>query len=148
MTCRIRPALACLAVLASWTTVVAVEFKLDRRAIEQAIYIGQGRDAERERAQRPYRLPINRPPIDYIDVVTPFRRILLFTEQQRRLGNRSIGQREAIELLNEAPGQIDLWVEFTFHPLNSFVGVPDYDVVMMTPTGTVLFSEDEMKVSA
>jgi hypothetical protein len=117
---------------------MAVEFKLDRRGIEQAIYIGQGSDAERERAQRPYRLAINRPPLDYIDVVTPFRRLVLFTEQQRRVGGSSVGQRQAIELLNEAPGQIDLWVEFTFHPLNAFVGVPNYDVVLMTPAGTAI----------
>jgi hypothetical protein len=120
------------------TVLVAVEFTLDRRGIEQAIYIGQGREAEREQAQRPYRLAINRPPLDYIDVVTPFRRVLLFAEQRRRIGDRSVGQRQAIELLNEAPGQIDLWVEFTFHPLNTFVGVPNYDVVLMTTSGTAI----------
>jgi hypothetical protein len=138
VTCRIRPALVVLAAVASSTTLFAVEFTLDRRGIEQAIYIGQGSDAERERAQRPYRLAVNRPPLDYIDVVTPFRRLVLFTEQRRRLGNRSLGQREAIELLNEAPRQIDLWVEFTFHPMNTFVGVPGYDVVLMTPDGMAI----------
>jgi hypothetical protein len=120
------------------SVLTAVEFTLDRRSIEQAIYIGQGNDRERERAQRPYRLAINRPPLDYIDVVTPFRRLILFTEQRRRLGGSSVGQRQAIELLNEAPGQIDLWVEFTFHPLNAYVGVPDYDIVLMTPEGTAI----------
>jgi hypothetical protein len=114
---------------------MAVEFRLDRRSIEQAIYIGQGNAAERERAQRPYRLAINRPPLDYIDVVTPFRRLVLFAEQRRRIGDRSVGQRQAIELLGEAPGQIDLWAEFTFHPLNAFVGVPNYDIVLTTPAG-------------
>jgi hypothetical protein len=133
-----RPALVFLAAVASCPTLMAVEFKLDRRSIEQAIYIGQGSDAERERAQRPYRLAVNRPPLDYIDVVTPFRRLVLFTEQRRRVGGSSVGQRQAIELLNEAPGQIDLWVEFTFHPLNAFVGVPNYDVVLMTPAGTAI----------
>jgi hypothetical protein len=139
---RVRPARVVLGAVVSTitlsTVLTAVEFTLDRRGIEQAIYIGQGRDAERELAQRPYRLAINRPPLDYIDVVTPFRRVLLFTEQQRRIGNRSVGQRQAIELLNEAPGQIDLWVEFTFHPLNTYVGVPNYDVVLMTPTGMAI----------
>jgi hypothetical protein len=133
-----RPTLVLLAAVASSTTLIAIEFTLDRRGIEQAIYLGQGSEAERERAQRPYRLAINRPPLDYIDVVTPFRRLLLFTEQRRRIGDRSVGQRQAMELLNEAPGQIDLWVEFTFHPLNTYVGVPNYEVVLMTPTGTAI----------
>jgi len=33
--------------------------------------------------------------------------------------------------LSEAPGQITLVLELTFHPLNNFIGVPDYDIALV-----------------
>jgi hypothetical protein len=114
----------------------AVEPVLDRRAMEEAILMGQSRfDAERTRFHNRYRISISRPPVDWIDVITPFHRVALAAEARARLGDRVFGQREALAALNVAPNLIELLVELTFHPLNNFVGVPAYDVTL-TSQGT------------
>jgi hypothetical protein len=115
----------------------AIQSVLDRRAIEEAILIGQSRfDAERARFHNGYRIAVSRPPVDWIDVITPFHRVALAAEARARLGDRVFGQREASAALNTAPNVIDLVVELTFHPLNTFVGVPAYDVTLSRASGT------------
>jgi hypothetical protein len=74
--------------------------------------------------------------VDWIDVITPYHRVELAAETNARTGSRQVGQREALEMLREAPNQIDLIVELTFHPLNTFVGVPLYQVAMIGPRGS------------
>ena len=62
--------------------------------------------------------------MDYLEIVTPFRRIVLAAQARAGAGDRRFGQREALEIEAAAPGQIDLYAELTFHPLNTFVLVP------------------------
>ena len=110
---------------------------LDRRAIEEAVYLGQSRlDAEKNRFHQQYRLPVSRPPVDWIDVITPYHRVVLAAEARARLGDRIFGQREAAAALNAAPYPIELLIELTFHPLNAFVNVPEYDVALFRPPST------------
>ena len=116
----------------------AVEMMLDTRAIGEAILVGQSRiDRERARAHEPYRLKVATAPVDWIDVVTPFHRVMLAAEARARIGDRLFAQREAFAALAEAPGQIVLVVEMTFHPLNTFVGVPAYVVTLTGPKGSL-----------
>lgn len=110
----------------------AVELTLTPRALAEAIDIGQSRiDAFRRRFHQPYRIAVARPPVDYIDVVTPFRRVALAAGTRARLGDRMFGQREALAALAAAPEQIDLLVELTFHPMNTYVGVPAFGVELL-----------------
>ena len=110
----------------------AVQMMLDPRAVSEAIAIGQTRvDADRARFHGPYRLAVNRAPIDFIEVVTPFRRVALHAESRARVGDRLFGQRQALEMLNAAPAELDVWVELTFHPQNNYVGVPAYEVALI-----------------
>jgi hypothetical protein len=135
MTVRILAlgALACVAVTA------AVDVPLDPRAVTEAIAIGQSRnDRDRTRFHAPYRLPVNRSPIDYVDVVTPFRRVVLMAQSRAQIGDRSFGQRQALAMLDEGPAQIDIRVELTFHPLNTYVSVPSYQVSLVAPRGTAI----------
>jgi hypothetical protein len=114
----------------------AVQLALDRRAVEEAIYIGQSRiDADRTRFHVPYRVPVVRPPIDWIDVITPFHRVELAAEANARRGGRMFSQQEAIEVMKDAVNQIDLLIEMSFHPLNTFVAVPLYQVQIALPGG-------------
>ena len=110
----------------------AMQPTLDRRGIEEAIQSGQSRlDAERGRFHAVYRITVSRPPVDWIDVITPYYRVALAAEARARLGDRTFGQREASAALNLAPNLVELVVEMTFHPLNTFVGVPAYDVTLV-----------------
>ena len=125
-----RLAVVC-GVLSASVSSSAMQAMLDRRAIEEAIQIGQSRfDAERARFHAVYRITMTRPPVDWIDVVTPYHRVALAAEGRARLGDRTFGQREASAALSAAPNLVELLIELTFHPLNTFVGVPVYDVTL------------------
>jgi hypothetical protein len=131
---RCLVAICLLAVLS--TSSNAVQMTLDERAITEAISIGQSRiDRERVRFHQQYRLTVKTLPVDWIDVITPFHRIVLAAEAKARAGNRLFAQREALAALNEAPGQITLVLELTFHPLNNFIGVPDYEIALVGAKG-------------
>jgi hypothetical protein len=132
-----RRTLAVFGHLACWTVSAgAIQLTLDRRAIEEAIYIGQSRiESERTRFHAPYRVRVAQPPIDWIDVITPFHRVELAAEMNARSGRRQFGQQEALEALGDVPNQVDLLIEMTFHPLNTFAAVPSYQVEVILPGG-------------
>jgi hypothetical protein len=128
-----RTVACCLLLLSP--SVRAVQPRLDRRAIEEAIFLAQSNlDAERLRFHAPYRIGVTSPPIDWIDVITPFHRVELAAETSDRAGNR-FGQREALQVLGTAVDQLDFLIEMTFHPFNTFIGVPNYTVTLVGRTG-------------
>ena len=122
--------------LACTSAVSAFEQSLDPQALAEAIKLGQSRiDDMRSRFHSPYRLEVMQPPVDYVEVVTPFRRIALDAEAHTRAGQRLYGQREALATLGDNPSRVDLVVELTFHPQNNYIGVPDFTVVLMLAGG-------------
>ena len=124
-----------LAAVLTGSTVFAYDATLDRRSIEEAMTIGQSHiESVRVRFHQAYRIPVGRAPVDYIEVITPFRRIEVEAETRARSGNRSLSQREALDLLAAAPDQVEFFVELTFHPQNTYIGVPAYDV-RLAPAG-------------
>ena len=121
-----------LVVLCAGSVLAGFDQTLDRRLIDDAIRVGQSRiEAVRTRYHEPYRIQVARPPIDYIDIVTPFRRVALLA-QERAQADGNLFQREAIALLGDRSTLVEFLVELTFHPLNVFVGVPAYDVELTT----------------
>jgi hypothetical protein len=136
---RLAAGLAAAVLAAGSARTGAVDLRLDPAAITQAISLGQTSVvADLTRFHQPYRLVVSRPPLDYVEVVTPFRRIVLAAQARAQAGDRRWGQRQALELDAAAPGQIDLYAELTFHPLNSLVLVPLYRISVVLPTGAVL----------
>jgi hypothetical protein len=128
---RILVAVALSAGLSS-ATLPAFSPTLDVQAIQNAIVIGHSAiESERRRFHEPYRVSPARAPVDFIDVITPFRRIVMAAESRARQGDHRFGQRDALELLATEAGRVTVRAEFTFHPLNTFVGVPDYRVVLI-----------------
>jgi hypothetical protein len=114
----------------------AVDLRLDPATITQALSLGQTTIvSDLTRFHQPYRLDVSRPPVDYVEVVTPFRRIVLAAQARARAGDRRWGQRQAIELEAASPGQVDLYAELTFHPLNTFVLVPGYRMRIALASG-------------
>jgi hypothetical protein len=105
---------------------------LTPRDVDEAILIGQSRvGSERARFHASYRFPVARAPIDYIEVITPFRRIVLAAEAKIQAGDRGFGQRQGLELAAASHGQFEFQVELTFHPLNTYVLVPAFEVWMV-----------------
>lgn len=100
---------------------------LDRRAIDEALTIANSSlESTHRRYHADYRFPVNMPPVDFVSVVTPFRRLVLSAETEERLGRRMFGQREALAAVQPDPERFEIYVELTFHPHNTFVGVPAY----------------------
>jgi hypothetical protein len=129
--------IAVVLVLATAAATGAVELIVSPRALTEALDIGHSRiESLRTRFHQPYRLIVARPPVDEIHVITPFRRVALAAESRARLGERLFGQREARATLAEAPEQIDLLIELTFHPQNTFIGVPPYQVRLLPVAAT------------
>jgi hypothetical protein len=127
-----RHALVLLTLVASAPAFHAAQLTLTPAEVADAVRVGQTRiAADRTRFHAPYRISASQPPVDYVDIVTPYRRVALAADERARLGDRSFGQRQAIELLNTAGGRFDFIVELTFHPLNTFVTMPPYDVALI-----------------
>jgi hypothetical protein len=104
---------------------------LDHLAIQDALTIANSSfDSTHRRFHADYRFPVNRPPVDFVSVVSPFRRLVLAAETQERLGQRMYGQREALAALQPDPDRFEVYVELTFHPHNTFIGVPDYTIAL------------------
>ena len=120
-----------LAVVLAAGAVSGYEPTLTPQGVADALAIGQSyMESGRVDYHQPYRIQVGRPPVDYIDIVTPFRRLELAAEERARAGNRVFGQRDAAAVLAEHGGRLQLFVELTFHPLNTFVGVPSYGVTL------------------
>ena len=112
---------------------------LDQRAIDEALAIGHSySDAIRDRFHLSYRVHVARAPVDYIDVITPFRRLVIIAEERARIGDRFFSQRDALAVLAQHGEGIEIAAELTFHPQNTYVGVPDYDMTMEAADGRVI----------
>jgi len=132
---RLEIAIAAGVVLAAAASTPALVSPLDTLDLRDAVRIGvSGSEVEREQVHARYRIRVAEPPVDWVDVMTPFHRVMLAAEQADNAGLR-FGQREAIATLGETADQLDLLVELTFHPLNTFVAVPGYTVALEDPDG-------------
>ena len=134
-----RTGIVLAALLACGGAVAAFDQALDAQSLAEAIQIGSSRiDDTRSRFHAPYRVEAAQAPVDYIDVVTPFRRVVLDAEAHTRAGERLYGQREAVATLGDTPSRVDLVVDLTFHPLNNYIGMPEYAVTLVTAAGATI----------
>jgi hypothetical protein len=114
----------------------AADLEIDPRQVLEAVSLGQSSiEGDRLRFHRPYHADDFRPPLDSVDIVTPFRRVVIAAELRARVGDRRFGQRDGLAVVNAYPRQISVHAEFTFHPLNTLVLVPPYTVAWMTARG-------------
>lgn len=135
----VRTGIALAALLACGATLGAFEPSLDPRSLTEALDLGQSRiDDVRSRFHAPYHLDVMQPPVDYIEIVTPFRRIALDAEAHTRAGLGLYGQREALATLGDNPSRVDVVTELTFHPLNNYLGVPALTVNLVASGGATI----------
>lgn len=131
-----RTGLALVVVVSVGAAAGAFDAALDPRSLADAIDLGQSRiDDMRSRFHAAYRVDVMQAPVDYLEVVTPFRRIALDAEAHTRAGQRLYGQREALATLGDNPSRVDIIAELTFHPLNNYVGVPAFTMTLAAGGG-------------
>lgn len=123
---------AAIVLLSLHAAAAAMQPLLDPQAVSEAVRLGQFRgERERARFHAPYRVDVARAPVDFIELITPFRRIVLEAQARAQAGDRTFGQRQAIDLLAAGPPVLTVIVELTFHPQHTFVGVPAYGVALV-----------------
>ena len=101
---------------------------IDRRTVERALALGRASDRERAQFHARYVYPVTSPVVDRVEIITEFRRVMLASEEQVRMGNRQFGLREALPLLQPWRGRVAIIAHVRFHPHNTFIEVPPYEV--------------------
>lgn len=121
--------------------IAGVILPLDHVAIQDALSIASSSiESTHRRFHADYQIPVNKAPIDFVSIVSPFRRLVLSAETARHLGGRTFGQREALAALQPDPRRFEVYVELSFHPHNTFIGVPEYAVALepVSPPGSAI----------
>jgi len=125
--------IACLALIATLTRTAAIEVPLSQDGIERALIVGRAFDAERARFHRPYLISINDATVEQIEVITEFRRVVLLEEDRIRRGDHMFRLRQAEDALAPWRGRLTLVTRLRFHPLNTYVTAPLFEIAVGPP---------------
>jgi hypothetical protein len=112
---------------------LALVWPMTQAETERALSIGRAFDEERARFHKPYLLEVNDPTVEQIEVVTEFRRVVLFAEEQIRRGDHMFGVRQAEAAMRPWHGKVTFVARLRFHPMNTFISVPPYDIAVGDP---------------
>ena len=114
---------------------------LTDRDYAYAISIANGSEATRTLFHAPYTVTVDEPTIERLEVVTEFRRFILAAEDQLKAGNWVMARggfdskgRTLKELLRPVEGQVSIRTRLRFHPHNSYVTLPAFDILLGEPT--------------
>jgi hypothetical protein len=134
--CIRRAAFAVVLAAGAPALVGAVETAVGIVEIQRAIEIGRRGGTGADRFHGPYTLQIGHPTVLSFEVITEFRRVVLATEEQARLGNRLFGARDAERILHPWRGRVSIVAHLRFNPQNVLVRVPDYQMLLAGAPGT------------
>lgn len=103
--------------------------------IERALKIAQAPEAQRTRFHAPYIVAVGDAVVEQVEVVTEFRRYVLLTEEQLRMGNWLFAQspERAQEKVKPYREKVTLSARLRFHPQNTLIGVPPYEIAIGDP---------------
>ena len=114
---------------------------LTERDIAYALNIANGSAAARALFHAPYVVAIDDPAIEQLDIVTEFRRLVLAAERELETGNWMMGRggydakgRTLTDVLRPLAGQVSIRARLRFHPLNNYVTLPAFDILLGDPT--------------
>ena len=119
---------------------------IDREQLDEALLFGrQATKAEREAFHDGYQRTLKDSLVRRISIVSEYRRVVLTLEEKMRLLDRNYGQRQMTQMLVPWRGLVEVIAEVQFHPQNTYIGVPLYDVLLVRldgpAAGTVLVPE-------
>lgn len=102
--------------------------QIDERTIERALALGRAGERERAQFHGRYVFSVTSLVVNRVEVITEFRRVMLASEEQVWFGNRQFGVREVLPLLQPWRGRVSIVAHLRFHPLNTYVEVPPYEL--------------------
>lgn len=105
------------------------------RDVERALKLAQAPEPQRAAFHKPYILQPGHPELEQLEVITEYRRYLLATEEQLRMGNWLFAQspRDAQEKLKPWRERLTLIARLRFHPQNVLIGIPPYEIRLGAP---------------
>ncbi|RPI57511.1 MAG: hypothetical protein EHM55_01510 [Acidobacteria bacterium] len=133
--------LAVAALLLVQPPIAALTEELTDRDITNALNLANNAEATRARFHAPYIIPLDEAIVERLEVITEFRRFVLAAEEQLQLGNWMLGRggfdqkgRTLKDLLKPFAGQASIRARLRFHPHNSYVTLPAFDIMLGDPT--------------
>jgi hypothetical protein len=135
------PALGAAVVFLVQPPIAAVTEMLTEGDIAQALNIANGSEQSRTLFHAPYLIAVDHAAVEHLEVVTEFRRFVLAAEEQLKAGNWMVGRggfdpkgRTFKDVLRPVAGQVSLRARLRFHPLNNYVTLPPFDILLGDPT--------------
>ncbi|MGQ0736042.1 MAG: hypothetical protein ACT4QD_20610 [Acidobacteriota bacterium] len=120
-----------VAIVAQLGTLAAIDLDVTAQDVEQALTIARSSEAERARFHQPYVRRVNLPLVESIEVVSEYRRVVLLAEERVIRGDRLFGY--SVRLAQEAAApwkrRLSVVARLRFHPQNTYVAVPDVEIV-------------------
>lgn len=113
---------------------------LSQADVERAQHVARGTEAERARFHSRYIVTIGDATVPQIEIVTPFRRVVLVTEAHLRKGDWLFAQsaRSAEEAVGRSRDLLSLAARVRFNPLNTFISVPPYELAIAGSSGALV----------
>ena len=109
---------------------------IDREQLDEALLFGrQATTAERLAFHDGYQRTLKDSLVRRISIVSEYRRVVLTLEEKMRLLDRNYGQRQMTQMLVPWRGLVEVIAEVQFHPQNTYIGVPLYDVLLVRLDG-------------
>ena len=115
----------------------------------RALNLAGSSESIRAQFHAPYIVPFKDATVEQLEVITELRRLVLAAEEQLQAGNWMLGRggfdqkgRTLKDLLKPLSGQVSIRARLRFHPHNSYVALPAFDILLGEPT---LVAEQTMR---
>jgi hypothetical protein len=108
--------------------------------IERALSMARARDADRQQFHQRYVFDLPGPVVTQIDVITPFRRMVIIGEDHVTRGDWMFtrGLRAAEDAIKPMRSVITLRATLRFNPMNTFIEAPPYTLAVSGPSNDSL----------
>jgi hypothetical protein len=113
----------------------AMDLQLTTADVDRALIIARGTERERERFHAPYIQQLDSPTVESIEIISEFRRVVLVAEEHILRGDRAFAysSRLAADAVKPWSNRVGILARLRFHPLNTYVTLPDIEVVLDGP---------------
>ena len=140
-TVRVKLTVVLAALLFVRVPVAGLTEVLTDRDIAQALNIANGSEASRGLFHAPYRVAVDDPLVEHLEIITEFRRFVLAAEDQVKNGNWMMARggydtkgRTLKDLLRAHTGRVSIRAQLRFHPHNNYATLPPFDILLGNPT--------------
>lgn len=136
------PALCLLAASAAGTLLVlspagGQQAELERTAARAIAFVETADPSALDRFRARYRISIDEPPLESLEVWTPYRRAVETAAGELRAGKLRPATVEVVRAIGPLASRTTLVLNLRFFPQNVLVRVPDYSIVLYErPAGT------------